>query len=205
MRGDGSYHKIFALALYIAVADGYVKSSRHQPAVFSQLFIHSGRRPSYMIPNSPYTCAQFRIGIVHFFVASKVARYRAFSRAVPLGNTLLWRLSFRYVAFSDSIALVVYMTFLTAPENLKIGETASQLSFQRFIEFGYFGVPFLSHAPGLPALFSHRPLGRSFLNPTQRLSCLCPERISGCSSPGGRYSAGIRSLEMLRLWPPLFR
>lgn len=34
------------------------------------------------------------------------------------------------------------MTFRTVVENLKIGETASQLSFQRFMEFGYFGVHF---------------------------------------------------------------
>ena len=34
------------------------------------------------------------------------------------------------------------MTFLTVVENLKIGETASQLSFQRFMEFGYLGVYF---------------------------------------------------------------
>ena len=34
------------------------------------------------------------------------------------------------------------MTFRTAAENLKIGEIASQLSFQRFMEFGYFGVHF---------------------------------------------------------------
>ena len=31
------------------------------------------------------------------------------------------------------------MTFRTAAENLKIGETASQLSYQRFMELGYFG------------------------------------------------------------------
>ncbi len=42
-----------------------------------------------------YTCAQFRIVLVHFFVASKVARYSAFKRAVSLGNTLLCRFSFR--------------------------------------------------------------------------------------------------------------
>ena len=36
----------------------------------------------------------------------------------------------------------MYITFLTAPENLKTGETASRLSFHRFIESGYFGVHF---------------------------------------------------------------
>ena len=34
------------------------------------------------------------------------------------------------------------MTFRTAVENLKIGEIASQLSLQRFIEFGYLGAHF---------------------------------------------------------------
>ena len=61
-----------------------------------RLFIrYSGRRPSYIILSSPYTCAQLRIVLVHFFVASNVARYSAFNRAVSLGNTLLWRFSFR--------------------------------------------------------------------------------------------------------------
>ena len=40
------------------------------------------------------------------------------------------------------MALVVYMTLRTSDENLKIGEIASQLSFQRFMEFGYLGVHF---------------------------------------------------------------
>ena len=34
----------------------------------------SGSRPSYMIASSPYTLPQFRTGIVHFLVASKVER-----------------------------------------------------------------------------------------------------------------------------------
>ena len=34
------------------------------------------------------------------------------------------------------------MLFLTATENLKIEKITSQLSYQRFIEFGYFGVHF---------------------------------------------------------------
>ena len=41
--------------------------------------------------------------VVHLFVASKVARYRAFSSAVSLGNTLLCWFNFRYVEFRDSI------------------------------------------------------------------------------------------------------
>ena len=49
------------------------------------------------------------------------------------------RFNFRYVELSDSITLVVYMTFRTAAENLKIGEMASHLSCQRIIELGYFG------------------------------------------------------------------
>jgi len=48
-----------------------------------------------MMLSSPQTCPQFRIGIDHFFVASNVDRYNAFKRAVSLGNTLLWRYSFR--------------------------------------------------------------------------------------------------------------
>ena len=56
---------------------------------------HSGRRPSYMIDSSPYTLPQLRIGIVHFFVASKVERYNAFRRAVSLGKTLRWLFSLR--------------------------------------------------------------------------------------------------------------
>lgn len=80
--------------------------------------------------------------VVHFFVASKVARYRAFSSAVSLGNTLLFWFNFRYVESRDSMALIVYMTFRTSAENLKIGEIESQLSFQRFMEFEYFGVHF---------------------------------------------------------------
>ena len=43
----------------------------------------------------------------------------------------------------------------TVAENLKIGEMASQLSFQRFMEFGYFGVHFsVSQSKAAKALFS---------------------------------------------------
>jgi len=38
--------------------------------------------------SSPYTFPQFLNGRDHLFVASKVARYKAFKRAVSLGNTL---------------------------------------------------------------------------------------------------------------------
>ncbi len=45
--------------------------------------------------------------IVRFLVASKVAKYNAFSRECDLVNTLRWRFSRRYDALSGSIALVV--------------------------------------------------------------------------------------------------
>lgn len=76
--------------------------------------------------SSPYTWAQFLKVVVHFFVASKVERNRAFNNALSLGNTLLWRLSFLYVEFKLSMALVVYITFRTVSENLKIGDITSQ-------------------------------------------------------------------------------
>lgn len=38
-------------------------------------------------------------------------RYSAFNKAVSLGNTLLCWLSLLYVGFSDSMTLVVHMTF----------------------------------------------------------------------------------------------
>ena len=82
-----------------------------------------------MIASSPYILPQFRIGIVDFFVASNVDRYRAFSSAWSLGNTLLWRFSLRYVELRLSIAFVVYITVRTAEENLNIGHIASQLSY----------------------------------------------------------------------------
>ena len=53
-----------------------------------------------------------------FFAASKVAKYSAFKSAVSLGNTLLWLFNRRNALFRLSIALVVYITFLTSAENL---------------------------------------------------------------------------------------
>jgi len=44
---------------------------------------------------SPYAIDQFESGCVHFFVASKVAKYKAFNKAWSLGKTLLWRFNFR--------------------------------------------------------------------------------------------------------------
>ena len=99
--------ELFTLVLYITVVEWHVKSRRFSACLDRRFTRYSGRRPSYIILSSPYTCAQFRIVLVHFFVASKVARYSAFKRAVSLGNTLLCRFSFREVEFRDSIALVV--------------------------------------------------------------------------------------------------
>ena len=87
--------RLFTFVLYITVVDGHVKSRRFSAHLARWFIRYSGRRPSYIILSSPYTCAQFRIVLVHFFVASNVARYSAFKRAVSLGNTLLWRFSFR--------------------------------------------------------------------------------------------------------------
>ena len=49
-----------------------------------------------MFESSPRTLPQFLIGIVHFLVASKVAKYKAFIRACELGNTLLYLFNLRY-------------------------------------------------------------------------------------------------------------
>lgn len=92
--------------------------------------------------NSPYTFAQFLIGRYHFFVACIVDRYRAFSNALSLGNTLLCLFSFLYVLFRLSIAFVVYITFRTSDENLNIGVNTSQFCFQLLIAFGYFSFHF---------------------------------------------------------------
>ena len=67
----------------------------------------SGSLSGYMIFSSPRTLFQFLIGIVHFLVASNVARYRPFRSAWELGNTLLWRFRRRSEELSDSIAFVV--------------------------------------------------------------------------------------------------
>ena len=48
-------------------------------------------RSGYIMDNSPRTLPQFLIVIVHFLVASNVARYNAFSSACALGKTLRWR------------------------------------------------------------------------------------------------------------------
>ena len=110
--------------------------------LFLTAFFYSGSLPSYIIQSSPYTEPQFLIVWVHFLVASNVARYRAFKSALSLGNTLRCLLSLRYVELRDSMAFVVYITFLTVGQNLNIGVITSQLSYQRFIELGYLGVHF---------------------------------------------------------------
>ena len=61
----------------------------------------------YIMVSSPLTLPQLQIGIVHFLVASNVARYNAFSRAYWLGKTLRWLFRRRYEEFKLSIALVV--------------------------------------------------------------------------------------------------
>ena len=79
------------------------------------------------------------------------------------------------------------MTFLTVAENLKIGEIASQLSFQRFMEFGYFGVRSRYPIQSSPKLSFHPLPGISFSNLWQMLFCLYLERISRYFSLDERY------------------
>ena len=68
----------------------------------------------YCVIRSPYsrinwlrTWSQFRYLWVHFFTTFSLARYRIFSSAVSLGNTLLVLVTFRYWRFSPSIIFVV--------------------------------------------------------------------------------------------------
>ncbi len=55
--------------------------------------------------------SQFRYIWVHFFTTFSLARYRIFSSAVSLGNTLLVFVTFRYCRFSPSIIFVVLCRF----------------------------------------------------------------------------------------------
>ena len=129
------------LVLYITVTDRHVK--RRRLAACLRLCFYLLWETSFVhVPNSPWTWPQSRMLVVYFLVASKVAGYKAVNDAVSLGNTLLWRFSSRYVEFSDSIAFFVLIAFLTVVKNLKIGETTSLLSFQRFLDFGYSGLHF---------------------------------------------------------------
>jgi len=48
---------------------------------------------------------QLRTGMLHFLVASNVDSQSAFKTAVSLGNTLLWRLSLRYVELRLSYSI----------------------------------------------------------------------------------------------------
>ena len=100
--------------------------------LFLTALFYSGSLPSYIIQSSPYTQPQFLIVWVHFLVASNVARYKDFKSALSLGNTLRCLLSLRYVELRDSMAFVVYITFLTVGENLNIGVITSQLSYGTF-------------------------------------------------------------------------
>lgn len=97
---------------------------------------HSGILLSYMIDNSPQTLPQFLSGIVHFFIASHVARYRAFCKEATVGNMLRWLFRCLYALLILSIVFVVYITFRTSAENLNIGIRESQKSSHRFIAFG---------------------------------------------------------------------
>ena len=83
------------LVLYITVLSGHVKNRRDFPPVFleiDRLF----RQPS-LVHNAQFPINLPPVTDRHspFFVASKVDRYKALSNAVSLGNTLLWRFSFR--------------------------------------------------------------------------------------------------------------
>ena len=51
---------------------------------------------------------------------------------------------------------------LTSVENLKIGEMASQLSFQRFMEFGYLGDHFSVTRSGETGLYPHEAERRDY-------------------------------------------
>ena len=87
--------RLLTLVLYITVVEWYAKSRRFSARLIRLFIRYSGRRPSHIILSSPYSCARFRIVLAHLLVASNVARYSAFNRAVSLGNTLLWRFRFR--------------------------------------------------------------------------------------------------------------
>lgn len=91
------------LLQFFTVYNRYCKLSRYfenQPDEMERSEMESGwisaaqqlAQPSlsgYMISSSPRTLPQFLSGTVHFLAISCVARYRAFKRAVSLGNTLL--------------------------------------------------------------------------------------------------------------------
>lgn len=62
------------------ICQGRPETVVHFPLDGSGCFWHqSGNLPSYRIDNSLYTFPRFRIGIVHFFIALKVDRYKAFA------------------------------------------------------------------------------------------------------------------------------
>ena len=118
-------------------------------------FFYSGILSGHIIVGSPRTFPQFLIGIVHFFVALKVAKYNAFNNACKLVNTLLCRVRRRYDALNDSIAFVVWKAVQTSFEILNISETASRFSFHRFIACGYKGPHFsVTNSSCFKAFFS---------------------------------------------------
>ena len=66
----------------MSTADGEIRPFR--------LFIVSFEKPVFVHDRQlAVNLPQFRIVMLHFFVASKVARYRAFRRTWALGKTLL--------------------------------------------------------------------------------------------------------------------
>ena len=58
-------------------------------------------------------------------------------RPIALGKTVRLRFSYRNPLFRLSMALVVYMTFRTACENLNMGLVQFRLSLQRFVHPEY--------------------------------------------------------------------
>lgn len=83
------------------------------------------------------------------------------------------------------------MTFLTVVENLKIGEIASQLSFQRLMEFGYFGAHFsVTRSKAARAFCQTSDKWSS--GPCQMFSGPYQGHILRCFLPSARYSTDIR-------------
>ena len=93
------------------------------------------------------------------------------------------------------------MTFLTAAENLKIGETHPSYLSSVSLNSDIGESISQSLSQGQPALSSHQLPGKLSSNQLQKLSCLYPERISEYFGPDGRCIADIRSSEMLQQLP----
>ena len=90
---DRSLSFLFQYKLNTAVcqaSDAKYPDATKRSAVKSGFFAaHQFSLSGYIISSSPSTLPQSRSGIVHFGDISVVARYRALSSAVSLGNTLL--------------------------------------------------------------------------------------------------------------------